>query len=313
MNKVINQKFGERGITLIALIVMIVIIVIITTISIINLTGDHNLIDVTTDVANSYEVTSYKEQIEQVMHACIIGYSARGEVPTLNDMADALNEQDWVRSAIANTDTSISNGDIVVIVDKGYIFQVYYDSINGKIKIDYIGKDKGEGGSIIDALPTIKARYEKTIASIIVEASEPKNGIEKIELIYKGKIVETRNNPKPEERFDIRKYGSGRYQIKATAKNTGAYRYAWVKVGNVSEKLTKPTIVLSPEIPDGQNNWYKTPVNVTITTDNENNKEIHYRIMRNGITAENEADITYTETFTIDTLRNNQNICMDSR
>ena len=119
MYKVINQKSSERGITLIALIVMIVIIVIITTISIINLTGDHNLIDVTTDVANSYEVT---------------------EVQTLNDMADALNEQDWVRSAIANTDTSISNGDIIVIVDKGYIFQVFYDSVYGKIDIDYIGK-----------------------------------------------------------------------------------------------------------------------------------------------------------------------------
>ena len=40
--------------------------------------------------------------------------------------------------------------------------------------------------------------------------------------------------------------GTGWYQIKATANKTGAYRYAWVKVGNVSENLTTPTIVLSP-------------------------------------------------------------------
>ena len=317
MYKVINQKSSERGITLIALIVMIVIIVIITTISIINLTGDHNLIDVTTDVANSYEVTSYKEQIEQVMHACIIGYSARGEVPTLNDMADALNEQDWVRSAIANTDTSISNGDIIVIVDKGYIFQVYYDSIYGKIKIDYIGKvPEGGGGTgedIINSLPTVKARYEKSIASIIVEAKEPKNGIEKIEIIYKGEVIITKNNPKQEETFDISKYGSGEYKVKATAKNTGVYRYAWVNVANISDRLTKPVIALTPSEPDGQNGWYRNAVNVTITTDSPSAKEIHYRIMRNGITAENEADITYTETFTINTLRNNKNICMDSR
>ena len=304
MNKVINQKFGERGITLIALIVMIVIIVIIASVSIANLAGRNNLIDVTADVAQNYEVTSYKEQIEQVMHACIIGYSARGEVPTLNDMADALNEQDWVRSAIANTDTSISNGDIIVIVDKGYIFQVFYDSVYGKIDIDYIGKvPEGGGGTgedIINSLPTVKARYEKSIASIIVEASEPKNGIEKIELIYKGKIVETRNNPKPEERFDIRKYGSGRYQVKATAKNTGAYRYAWVNVTNVSQNISPAMIALTPKEANGKNGWYTTPVNVNIKAIDEN--EIHYRIVRNGITAENEADITYGGTFTIDTI-----------
>ena len=317
MNKVINQKFGERGITLIALIVMIVIIVIIASVSIANLAGRNNLIDVTADVAQNYEVTSYKEQIEQVMHACIIGYSARGEVPTLNDMADALNEQDWVRSAIANTDTSISNGDIIVIVDKGYIFQVYYDSIYGKIKIDYIGKvPEGGGGTgedIINSLPTVKARYEKSIASIIVEAKEPKNGIEKIEIIYKGEVIITKNNPKQEETFDISKYGSGWYQVKAVANKTGAYRYAWVKVNNISDRLTKPVIALTPSEPDGQNGWYRNAVNVTITTDSPSAKEIHYRIVRNGITAENEADITFTETFTIDTLRNNQNICMDSR
>ena len=140
------------------------------------------------------------------------------------------------------------------------------------------------------------------IAKIVVEAKEPKNGIAKLEFFYKGQLVGTINNPKAEERFDVSKIGTGWYQIKATANKTGAYRYAWVKVGNVSEKLTKPTIVLSPEIPDGQNNWYKTPVNVTITTDNENNKEIHYRIVRNGIVAENEEDIKYTGSFTIDTI-----------
>lgn len=74
-----------------------------------------------------------------------------------------------------------------------------------------------------------------------------------------------------------------------------------------------PVINLSPEVPDGQNNWYKVPVNVTLTTDNENNKEIHYRIVRNGITKPEEEDIKYTGSFTIDTLRNNRNICMVNR
>ena len=60
-----------------------------------------------------------------------------------------------------------------------------------------------------------------------------------------------------------------------------------------------PEITLAPSTSDGQNSWYKTAVNVTITT------ETHYRIMRNGITAENEADIIYEGSFTIDTVRRN--------
>ena len=222
-----QNRYGEDGITLITLLVMIIIIIILGGVTVSNILGEHDIIDVTVDVAQNYEITSYKEQIEQVMHSCIISYSAKGETPTLIDMADVLNEQDWVRSAVANTDTSISNGDIIVIVDKGYIFQVYYDSINGKIKIDYIGKDLVGGGSgsggiedIINSLPTVKAKYEERTKSIIVEAKEPKNGIEKIEIIYQGKIIETKTNPKAEEKFDIRKYGSGWYQVKATANNT---------------------------------------------------------------------------------------------
>ena len=222
MKEARNQHNGERGITLIALIVILAIIIIIASVSITNLTGNHNLIDVTTDVAQSYEVTSYKEQIEQVVYSCIIGYSAKGEVPTLNYIAEALNNQEWVRSAIANTDTSISNGDIIVIVDKGYIFQVYYDSIYGKVQIDYIGKvpEGKPPEEIIKSLPTVKARYEEKTKSIAVEAKEEKNGIEKIEIMYQGQIIYTKTNPKLEEKFDVSEYGGGLYTIKATAKNT---------------------------------------------------------------------------------------------
>ena len=123
-----------------------------------------------------------------------------------------------------------------------------------------------------------------------------------MEFFYKGQLVGTINNPKAEERFDVSKIGTGWYQIKATANKTGAYRYAWVKVGNVSESLTEPIITVNPASPDGENDWYKTPVKVTLSTDNPNNKEIHYRIVRNGIVAENEEDIKYTGSFTIDTI-----------
>ena len=312
-----QNRYGEDGITLITLLVMIIIIIILGGVTVSNILGEHDIIDVTVDVAQNYEITSYKEQIEQVMHSCIISYSAKGETPTLIDMADVLNEQDWVRSAVANTDTSISNGDIIVIVDKGYIFQVYYDSINGKIKIDYIGKvpegGSGGAGDIINSLPTVKAIYEESTRSIVVEAKEQKNGIEKIQIIYKGQIIETRTNPKAQEKFDISKYGSGWYQVKAVANKTGAYRYAWVKVSNISNKLIMPTIALSPNQADGKNGWYKQAVNVTITAESEEVKEIRYRVVRNGITSEDEENLLYTESFTIDTNRNNKNICMDNR
>jgi len=298
MNKLINKANSQNGITLIALIVMILIIIILSAV-VIGKIGNGGLIDVTADVAENYEVVSYKEQIEQVVHSTIISYSAKGETPTLIDIAEALNFQEWVRSAIANTDTSITNGDIIVTVDRGYVYQVFYDSVYGKVEVDYIGKvpEGGGGEDVVKNLPTLKARYEKTIASIVAEARDEKNGIEKIEIIYKGQIVETHTNPKAEEYFDASQYGNGWYQVKATSNKTGAFRYAWVKVTKVSDKLTAPKISLSPAEPDGDNNWYKTEVNVTITTDSPSAKDIHYRLVKNGITISEEEDIVYNETF----------------
>ena len=184
MNKVINQENCEKGITLIALIVMILIITILSAV-VIGKLDNHGLIDVTSEVAEDYEVVSYKEQIEQVAYSTIIEYSARGETPMLVDISDRLNDQEWVRSAIPNTDTSISNGDIVVTVDRGYVYQIFYDSINGKVIIDYIGRvpeggNGSDGEDLIKNLPNIKARYERTIAIIILEARHDKNVIEKI-------------------------------------------------------------------------------------------------------------------------------------
>ena len=63
-----------------------------------------------------------------------------------------------------------------------------------------------------------------------------------------------------------------------------------------------PTITLSPSEADGKNGWYRQAVNVTITAESEEVKEIRYRIVRNGITSEEEEDILYTGAFTIDTI-----------
>ena len=71
-----------------------------------------------------------------------------------------------------------------------------------------------------------------------------------------------------------------------------------------------PTITLSPSEADGKNGWYRQAVNVTITAESEEVKEIRYRIVRNGITSEEEEDILYTGEFTIDSLRKYRYICM---
>lgn len=62
MNKS-NKQTLERGITLISLIITILILVIISAIVIRTITGDNDLIGMTTEGAENYKVQEYKEMI----------------------------------------------------------------------------------------------------------------------------------------------------------------------------------------------------------------------------------------------------------
>ncbi len=113
------------------------------------------------------------------------------------DIATELVKEPWIISAVANEDKTVSNPDIIVTVDKGYVYQVFYDSLYGKIKIEYIGKvdpDVENPDDIPKALPTLIVDYQKYDAKIYAEAHH-ESGIAKIELVYKGEVVSVIENP----------------------------------------------------------------------------------------------------------------------
>ena len=65
----------ERGITLIALIISIIVVVLLVAITIKSITGDDPIIGISANTVEDHKVVSYKEQIEQTMHAKIVSKS----------------------------------------------------------------------------------------------------------------------------------------------------------------------------------------------------------------------------------------------
>ena len=105
--------------------------------------GNHSLVDTTADVANDWKIVSYKEQIEQVVHKAIIGHTAMGETATLQDIADALTDESWVDIAIPDEIVEgATNGYVFVRVNEGYVYQVFYDWVRGKVRVEYLGKEE---------------------------------------------------------------------------------------------------------------------------------------------------------------------------
>jgi hypothetical protein len=261
-------------------------------------------------VANDWKIMSYWEQIEQVVHKTIIAYTAKGEVPTLNDIAEALCPgESWVKSAIVNNNEDVTTPHIIVTVnDGGYTYIVYYDSVTGRVIIKYLGQDEPDF-PLVDNLPSLKARYEKNIAKIVANARHEGHGIARLELFYKNEKLEnmTIMNPKQEEMFDVKDIGVGTYTVRAVSNlKTPSGKEIFIEqdviVRNVTDKLKVPTIILDKPTPDGLNDWYITPVKVTIDkgTDNPVAKEIRYRILKDGIeTTPPEDGALYTQPFTL--------------
>ncbi|MCI8621995.1 MAG: hypothetical protein HFJ50_10275, partial [Clostridia bacterium] len=230
-------------------------------------------------------------------------HSTKGETPTLQDIADTLEEESWVDVAIPEElEENATSGYIYVRVNEGYVYQVYYDWVRGKVRVDYLGKEEEGKPPIIDSELTLKARYIKSTAKIEAEAKDEINGVAKLELIYKDKIIEdmTIQNPRAKEEWEVSGIGTGEYAIKATS-NSGAVRYRIIYVDNVSDKLKPPVIILNPAETNGENDWYKTEVQVTMETDSPSAKEIRYMVIENGISNTPEEGIKYEGTITIKT------------
>ena len=273
MNQTKQKMKSEQGITLISLLITIMILVILSSVAIKVITGDESIIGATEVSAENYKIVSYKEQIEHNVRGTILKKATMGEVATLEDIAEGLRlETNWVKSAYANIGESITQGDVIVTTLDGYMFQVYYDAVYGTVYVEYIGKDDGKDGEKYP-LPNITGRYEKSIASIIANTSIEKGKVEKVEVIYKSEVVETRTDTDGEMRINIEKYGTGMYTLRAVS-DKGKIRCTWVRATNISDKLTPPEIVYTPARPES--GWWRSEVTIDMITESPSATEVHY-------------------------------------
>jgi Tfp pilus assembly protein PilE len=285
---------NEKGITLIALIVMIVILVILTGITIKGLTGNRGIIDVTETAAIESKIVAYKEQIEHVVHTEIIAKSAIGEEATTMSIAERLQGEDWVASARVNPTATSTEGNITVVTKKeGFIFQVYYNALYGKVQIDYIGKtDDPNSEDINNKMPQVTARYDKKTKNIYVSAKMPQeaNAIAKIVIFQEGdenrKVGEKLDGIKDNEEYPFEVSATGWYKVVATS-NKGVSNYTWVRATVSADGLEVPLIEVA-ESGEVRNNWYgqdRKDVIVEIDTSNSTTAVtgIHYEIISSPV------------------------------
>ena len=233
--KKLKPKKLERGITLISLIITIIILVILTAIVVGTITGDNNLIGMTTDAAENYKIEQYKELISAEVLGTIQGNMIRGEETTLENLAENIKKNiDGVIDATVNEDETISNRDILVTTEEGYIFQVVYDSDTGNFKVEYGGK-----GDISD-FPRVVATYNKATSTIEATASVSKGNIESLEIIFNGQSLKV-DEGSTNEKLIKKIVESGLYQVKATS-DKGKTRSAWIRVTDLNGNMTGPNI-----------------------------------------------------------------------
>lgn len=269
-----NQKTrgkNEKGITLVALIISIIILIILAAVAIRGITEDEPLIKKTETAAQDYKIEAEKRQIEETVGAAVIAIAQTGEEITHLGIADKLKEEStWVKTAVVNQDPSLTGEDIIVQTVEKNAYQVYYDTLYGAYFVEYIGPADGAG------YPNLKTNFNKSTETITANANDSQNGIEKIEIIYRGEIAE--QTDKSEITYQIT--DSGWYTVKTTSK-TGKMRYAWLRGSMLSNGLAAPIIEIIESGKQGQENWYGSdnqPVIVKISTDNDKAKKIHYEL-----------------------------------
>ena len=283
----------EQGITLLALVITIILLVILSAVVIRGLAGNGGLVETTLTAKEQHTIAVYKETIEQIAQKTIIGKNTKGEEATVTDIAKEIKKEEWVSTAEPNEE----NHDILVVSKEGYVFQVYYNNVYGRLEIDFTGKDPGDGAPY----PTVTAEYEQSITSILAKARVETGEIAKVELIYRGEVRGTIENPKDKEdsngkvRFKVEDIGIGIYKVRATT-DKGKVRQTWVEVSNVDEKMIPPEIKADKE--PNSAGWYsgeksiegssKVPVTMTLTGEGE----LRYRIVK-GIAEITEKDDGY--------------------
>lgn len=264
-----NQKIDiikqETGITLLILILTVIILVILTTVTLI-ITGSGRIITGSEIAVDDFKYQEYKEQIEQVVQSIIINDSLLGKVTTVTSMAEDMLNETWIMEASPNEESK----DIIVIVDVGYIYQVYYNETIGEMNVDHIGQEDG------NSRPTITAYNNE----MMIEAeAECEGGIARIELIYKEQIIQTQNG----DRASFKVEETGLYKVKAVA-NNGKERYVYVQI---TGRLRGPFIEVTSN-GEKESGWYGGDgVAVEITISSEENEIV-------GINYKKNTDMGYT-------------------
>lgn len=212
-----KEKRNEQGITLIALIITIILLLMLAAVAIKALTGDEGLIDSTITAKENYNVETYREQINGVVQGEVIAYANKGEDATIGQIEQGIKRQEWVKDTKVHAEEGIPVPYILVQVDAGYVYQVFYDSIYGKLQGEYLGPEPGEEIDD-DAYPVVKAKYDQTSTSILATATVKKGKIVKLELIQNGKIIRPAiENPEGEQTFKLQEGEIGWFEVKATA------------------------------------------------------------------------------------------------
>lgn len=161
-----NRGKREGGITLIALVITILILVIISAIVIKTVTGDNDMLATTTSAADKYKISEYKEMISAQVTGVIQANMMKGEGTTLGNIAESLEEKlPQVTTANVYADDSLANEDILVTMEDGYVFQVFYSDLYNVFFVEFIGK-----GNETD-FPSVSASYSKTKEKATISAS----------------------------------------------------------------------------------------------------------------------------------------------
>ena len=308
-----TKRHPERGITLISLITTIIILVILTAIVVKTITGDNSLIGATTSATENYKIEQYKELISAEVIGTIQTDMIRGEKTTLESLAENIKKNvEGVVDATINQDETLNNKDILVTTEEGYIFQIIYDEETGDFKIEYGGKGDIEG------LPRIVATYNKATSTIEATASISKGKIISLELIFNGESLKG-DQGSTNEKLTRKIAESGLYQIKATADN-GKTRSAYIRVTDIDGSIAAPNIEVTKGVM-GQEGWYKSDLEITISLSGETATEIHYLITNSNSVADANKSETVgedgfevhkgnTKTIPITTLRKHNNLCI---
>ena len=251
-NQLFKNKTREQGITVISLIISIVIIAIISAVIIKSSLNDEKTIDHTLDVAEEYAVANYKEQVSELIETIIKKNEIAGDETGLQQIASEINNETWIKSAVAGQD-------IIITTENGYVFEAYYSEEYGKRFVEYIGKETS------GIIPNITATYDNQTQNIAVTSNDTKT----LELSYNGEKVKTSNSTS----LSYLAKKKGWYTARAIS-NSGNARYAWIKVaGNdlsINLEVTSVGIL--------ENGWYgqdNVPVEVKIST---NGNKIYYKL-----------------------------------